>query len=56
MYKVEPESIDIYNYKVYREGKASFTQPIARTLSRKGAIILRDGFNERLQAIDQCQT
>lgn len=56
MYKIQCESTGIYNYKVYREDRARFSQPIARTITKKSATILCDGFNDKLQTTGQCQT
>jgi len=47
MHKIVSDNIRIYSYKVYRKDKAPCTEPVARTITRESAKILRDGFNKR---------
>ena len=47
MYKVEKENIGIYNYKVFKEETSGFSEPIARTVTEKGAKILQKGLNKK---------
>ena len=47
MYKVEKENIGVYNYKVFKEETSGFSEPIARTVTERGAKILQKGFNKK---------